>query len=247
MTPGDENSSQDMGRLVASADLAKDRTGACVLLIHHTGKSAARGARGHSSLRAAIDTEIEVTKEAGSDAIEAKATKQRDMMVGNSCYYRLREVQLGIDRDGDPITTCVVERAEGGEKPTRANLSGKAEIALGAKVRHLHAGEGGRRGLDDRLEPGLGQHRQERHHGFGLEQDDRHGLRRRPVGRHDRPGHARRRVPVTGKPCRFTPGQTPSSPRPSTFRPARLWPPPRPARPWYGAAIPKFSTWQGRT
>ena len=30
-----------------------------VLLVHHTGKDAAKGARGHSSLRAAIDTEID--------------------------------------------------------------------------------------------------------------------------------------------------------------------------------------------
>lgn len=132
MVPGDENSSQDMGRLVQSAELLKERTGACVLLIHHTGKSAAQGARGHSSLRAAIDTEIEVTKEDDSEVIQAKATKQRDMAVGKTFDYRLREVILGQDRDGDPVTSCVVERAAEGEKPRRAMVKGKAEIALQA-------------------------------------------------------------------------------------------------------------------
>lgn len=132
MGSGDENSSQDMGRLVASAELLKERTGACVLLIHHTGKSAAQGARGHSSLRAAVDTEIEVTKEEGSEIIEAKATKQRDMAVGRTFHYRLREVELGVDQDGDPVTSCVVERAAEGEKPRRATVKGKAEIALQA-------------------------------------------------------------------------------------------------------------------
>lgn len=132
MVPGDENSSQDMGRMVASAELLKERTGACVLLIHHTGKSATQGARGHSSLRAAIDTEIEVTKEEGSDVIEAKATKQRDMVVGKAFHYRLRKVVLAEDRDGDPVTTCVVERAAEGEEPRRVRLKGKTELALHA-------------------------------------------------------------------------------------------------------------------
>lgn len=130
MVPGDENSSQDMGRLVASAELLKERTGACVLLIHHIGKSAAQGARGHSSLRAGIDTEIEITKEDGADLIEAKATKQRDMVVGRTFHYRLREVVLGEDRDGDPVTSCIVERAAEGEEPRQAKVKGKAEVAL---------------------------------------------------------------------------------------------------------------------
>lgn len=132
MTGGDENSAQDMGRLIASAELLKERTGAHVMMIHHMGKNAAQGARGHSSLRAAIDTEIELTKEDGQDIIEAKATKQRDMAVGKSFRYQLREKNMGEDRDGDPVTTCVVERAADGEKPTRAKVTGKAMIALQA-------------------------------------------------------------------------------------------------------------------
>jgi len=132
ITPGDENSSQDMGKVVKSAELLKEKTGACVLLIHHTGKNAAQGARGHSSLRAAIDTEIEITKEEDADVIEAKATKQRDMEVGRTFLYRLRERVLGEDRDGDPVTTCVVEQADGGAEPRRAKVKGKAEIALQA-------------------------------------------------------------------------------------------------------------------
>lgn len=132
MPGGDENASQDMGKLVASAETLKERTGAHVMLIHHAGKNAALGARGHSSLRAAIDTEIEITKEEGQDIIEAKATKQRDMQAGSTFRYRLRQVILGQDRDGDEVTTCVVERAAEGEEPRRATVKGKAELALQA-------------------------------------------------------------------------------------------------------------------
>ena len=93
---------------------------------------APQGARGHSSLRAAIDTEIEVKREEESNVIEAKATKQRDMVVGKAFHYRLREVVLAEDRDGDPVTTCVVERAAEGEEPRRVRLKGKTELALHA-------------------------------------------------------------------------------------------------------------------
>ena len=36
-----------------------------VLIIHHSGKDKNKGARGHTSLRAAVDTEIEINVTAG--------------------------------------------------------------------------------------------------------------------------------------------------------------------------------------
>ena len=54
----EENSAKDMGRLVDHCDLIRAATQACVLLVHHSGKDAANGARGSSVLRAAMDTEV---------------------------------------------------------------------------------------------------------------------------------------------------------------------------------------------
>lgn len=70
---GNENSPEDMGALVQNLDRIRGAVSAHLLVVHHTGKDAAKGARGHSSLRAATDTEIEVTE--GRVSI----TKQRDM------------------------------------------------------------------------------------------------------------------------------------------------------------------------
>ena len=61
MAGGDENSSTDMAQFVANVDRIRDATKSHVLVIHHTGKDKTKGARGHSSLRAAADTELEVT------------------------------------------------------------------------------------------------------------------------------------------------------------------------------------------
>ena len=45
---GDENSSADMGAFLGAADEIKLATGACVVIVHHSGKEEGRGARGHS-------------------------------------------------------------------------------------------------------------------------------------------------------------------------------------------------------
>jgi hypothetical protein len=103
MAGGDENSPVDMGRIVQAADFIRAETGAHFTYVHHTGKDAARGARGHSLLRAATDTEIEVT--AGS----IKVTKQRDMESGAEFRFSLVDVILGEDSKGRTIKSAVVE------------------------------------------------------------------------------------------------------------------------------------------
>ena len=112
MAGADENSAADIASFVKSLDHLRERTGAHVMVIHHTGKDGGRGARGHSSLRAAVDTEIELSK--GDDSVRlAKTTKQRDMQGGLEKEFLLRVEQLGVDSDGDAVTSCVVEQLKG--------------------------------------------------------------------------------------------------------------------------------------
>ncbi len=99
---GDENSGRDMGGLIRNLDAIRDATRAHVLVVHHTGKDKARGARGHSSLRAATDTEIEIANWA------ARCTKQRDMEGGRELPFQLDPVEVGTSRRGNPIISCVV-------------------------------------------------------------------------------------------------------------------------------------------
>jgi hypothetical protein len=103
MAGGDENSPVDMGRIVVSADYIRAETGAHFTYVHHTGKNAALGARGHSLLRAATDTEIEVSPGA------MKATKQRDMQIGAQMGFSLLDMPLGEDENGLSIKSAVVE------------------------------------------------------------------------------------------------------------------------------------------
>lgn len=132
MAAGDENSSVDMGLLIRNVDTLARMTGAHVMLIHHTGKDASLGARGHSSLRAAIDTEIELSRDDESGVISVMSRKQRDIGMGRDAHYSLAEVHLGTDPDGDAVTTCTVcptEAPPAEKKDRRKPLKGNQQVA----------------------------------------------------------------------------------------------------------------------
>ena len=128
MGAGDENSAPDMSAFVRNMDKLRCATGAHVLTIHHSGKDSGRGARGHSSLRGAVDTEFQLTK--ASETIQAEVKKQRDMRSGRVFSYRLKEIELGCDQDGDVVTTCVVEECD--PAPKSIKLTGANKTALQA-------------------------------------------------------------------------------------------------------------------
>ena len=78
MAGGNENAPDDMGKLLNNVEALRQGTDAFVLLIHHTGKDEAKGARGHSSLKGAADTILLLSKR-DDDLLELKSDKQRDM------------------------------------------------------------------------------------------------------------------------------------------------------------------------
>lgn len=104
----DENSSRDMGEILEAAKTLQTLTGGLVVLVHHTGKNAAAGLRGHSSLFAAMDAAIEVSRE--GERREWKVAKSKDGMDGEACPFKLAVEVLGIEPTGESITSCVVER-----------------------------------------------------------------------------------------------------------------------------------------
>lgn len=133
---GDENNAQDMGLLIANADRVRAETGAAIGFVHHSGKDSAKGARGHSSLRAAVDTEILI--EGTSDTRSATVSKQRDLEPIRAMSFELEPVQLGMNEDGSPITSCVVRHLAEAPTSTSARspeLRGKAQRQLIAAIR----------------------------------------------------------------------------------------------------------------
>ncbi|MCE9508324.1 MAG: helicase RepA family protein [Alphaproteobacteria bacterium] len=126
MSGGNENSSEDMGAFIINCDRIREITKAHISIIHHSGKESGRGARGHSSLRAAVDTEIEVTK--SNNIVTAEVKKQRDKPTGSKFHFSLDPVEIGKDEDGEAITSCVlIPTVAPANKP---KLSGAAKLAF---------------------------------------------------------------------------------------------------------------------
>ena len=107
----DENKGEDMTRAIAACQRIQAETGGLVVLIHHTGKDATRGLRGHSSLIGALDAAIEVSGGADSPRKWISA-KVKDGESGKEYPFDLRRVVLGHDDDGDEISSCVIKRVE---------------------------------------------------------------------------------------------------------------------------------------
>lgn len=104
----DENNARDMGAFIEGCDNIKRLTGASVLVVHHSGKDEAKGARGSSSFRAALDAEFSVKREGEGKALVLTCTKMKDAEEPAKKAYDLRTVELFTDDDGEDICSLVV-------------------------------------------------------------------------------------------------------------------------------------------
>lgn len=161
----DENSSRDMGEILEAAKRLQAATGGLVVLVHHTGKDSTRGLRGHSSLFAAMDACIEVTRD--GDRREWKVAKSKDGQDGDAHAFRLQVETLGTDLHGDTITSCVVMRDTGAQDVRRAMPKGRNQLLVLEALRPLFKdGETGKPGapplakcilMDDALNAAAGR------------------------------------------------------------------------------------------
>jgi hypothetical protein len=101
---GDENSSKDMGALVANVLRIQEATGAHVMLTHHVPHEQNR-MRGHGALLAACDTTLRIDK--GDHLRTATIDKTNDGAEGEKVFFSLESVDLGHE-----TTAPVVRQAE---------------------------------------------------------------------------------------------------------------------------------------
>ncbi len=99
-----------MGQVIAHCKFINRKTGATVVVVHHSGKDESRGARGWSGWKGAVDAEIEITR--NGDMRTISVTKMKDGTDGMQFGFKLKTIPLGVDEDGDLITSCVVEHTD---------------------------------------------------------------------------------------------------------------------------------------
>lgn len=116
-----ENANQDVGKVLDRCRKIAEATGAHVAVVHHT-PAAGGKPRGHSSLVGDVETTMAIEQtESGVDkevrpdgSVISRSvrswhlTKQKDGPSGISRSFVLKQVKLGVDEDGDVLSSCVV-------------------------------------------------------------------------------------------------------------------------------------------
>ena len=108
---GSESSDADMSAYIRAADAIRDAFGCLVVIVHHCGHNGERP-RGHSALIGALDVQIAVRKDAAGHVF-AEVELFKDGEAGLQFASHLVQVEIGVDGDGDPVTSCIVEATEG--------------------------------------------------------------------------------------------------------------------------------------
>lgn len=97
-----ENSGEDMNKVLTSCRNLHRESGATVMLVHHSGKDESRGARGWSGIKGAMQTELLAVNNEGRRVLTV--TKQRDGTEGDTWPVNLIPVPLD-----DTHEACIVK------------------------------------------------------------------------------------------------------------------------------------------
>lgn len=117
---GNENSSEDMGAFITACGRIQHIVQDCALMIlHHSGKDATKGLRGHSSLLGAVDTELELLRFDESMKGILTISKQKDGADNQRIGFEMVSVELspaaGSLQIGEQITSLAVQASELGQ------------------------------------------------------------------------------------------------------------------------------------
>jgi len=134
---GDENSSSDIGAYLRMINSEIRAAFNCtVIVIHHTGHSAAERPRGSSAITANLDFILGVFKP-DPEASRAKVGvhKMKDGDKVDDLYFNMTRLVLGQDSDGDEISSLVAAHDEAG-KPDDAGRFSKYDSTIMAMMQN---------------------------------------------------------------------------------------------------------------
>src|SRR5262249_52564081 len=103
---GAERSAEEMGKYVKAAHSLREAFECVVPIVHHCGIDATRP-RGHTSLAGAIDAQISVKRDELGNII-VKVELMKDGEEGTELASKLEVVEVGIDDEGNTLTSCVI-------------------------------------------------------------------------------------------------------------------------------------------
>lgn len=136
-----ENDGKDVSQVLERCARISQVTGAAVLLVHHMNADGGK-IRGHTSILANLENVLLVRQvpdahdEQRRQLREVILDKNKDGESGQSFKFVLKGVTVGIDEDGDPITSCVIQQPDGArtdvEAYERPNVTDNESLMLRA-------------------------------------------------------------------------------------------------------------------
>jgi hypothetical protein len=193
---GNENDSQDMGAFIHNAGRLQRKLDCALMVLHHSGKDATKGLRGHSSLLGAVDTQLELQKLEQTERKEGVAgqgiltiSKQKDGQDNLKFGFEMvqininqgKESGLGLDEN---VSLAVKENQEMIDEqyktppkpPSRSGAGGVQKVALDAL--HKAIGDHGEmRVVDNKRNKSI--HVEQWRDAFEAAQTDKAGIKKR--------------------------------------------------------------------
>jgi hypothetical protein len=106
-TPGaDENSGRDMSTVLGNVARICDKCQCHVMLVHHLNAAGGK-LRGHTSVYANVGQVMLVERDEDTGIRTVKLDKQKDDIDGKEMKFELMQVVIGVDEDGEKITSCI--------------------------------------------------------------------------------------------------------------------------------------------
>lgn len=137
----EENDNTRLGEMIAVLDILKEKTGACVMLVHHSGVEGGR-ARGGTSVLGALEGEFEVKRKSGTDSIEFITRKRKDGAPSTSLRLEAEERFVQTSRGTetslaikpgiagvDSVTLAAMPKLNDNQKATLLQLSKYADAS----------------------------------------------------------------------------------------------------------------------
>lgn len=129
---GDENSTRDMTLFTQSCIDIQRELDTSVIVVHHTSNANPRMARGSSSLRSSLESEINVLKPENDNKeqygyVECNVTKQKNGPDISPMFFLTETVNLGLDMKGREVSSLAMKSGTHVDSFVKECLEGDAE------------------------------------------------------------------------------------------------------------------------
>jgi hypothetical protein len=124
-----ENKQEDVSIIVDNCEALASAFNCLVMLIHHSPRSDDDRGSGSNALDAAADVMIGCKRDSVTKTATVTVRHLKDGEEGDTWQFELRPIDVGVDREGNPIRSCHVEIIQEPERQVAAKAAHVSPLA----------------------------------------------------------------------------------------------------------------------